>query len=285
MPVKFIAEISSNHNRNLKRCLKFIDTVAKVGCNAVKFQLFKIDNLFAPEVIRRNRNIQERKKWELPLDFLPVLYERSKKMGLDFGCTPFYLGAVKEMKPYVDFYKISSYDLLRLDLIKACGLTGRPVILSTGMANMEEIKKGVDVLRSVKTKKISLLHCVSNYPTQLGDCNLAAITTLRKAFRCKVGWSDHSVSEAVLFRAVYKWNAEIIEFHFDLDKRGREFDIGHCWLPEQISIVIKKINEIELADGNGRKPFFRKCEAQERKWRADPLDGLRPLISTRKEFR
>ncbi|MEI8349167.1 MAG: N-acetylneuraminate synthase family protein [Candidatus Omnitrophota bacterium] len=284
MPVKFIAEVSSNHNKDLKRCLRFIDVAAKIGCDAVKFQLFKIERLFASEVLKKNKDIQKRKQWELPIGFLPRLYKRSKKIGLQFGCTPFYMEAVDELKPYVDFYKISSYDLLRLDLIKACGLTGIPVILSTGMANMAEIKEAVDALRLVKTKDISLLHCVSNYPTLVKDCNLAVINTLRDKFRCKVGWSDHTVSDIVLFRAVYTWNAEIIEFHFDLDTKGREFNIGHCWLPEQISSVIKKIKEGQFADGKGVKEP-KVCELRERNWRADYHDGLRPLMETRKRLK
>lgn len=282
--VKFIAEISSNHNSNLERCFELIDLAAKIRCDAVKFQLFKIEKLFTREILKRKPDIRKRAKWELPLKFIPILYKRSKKLGLEFGCSPFYTEAVEELKPYVDFLKISSYDLLRLDLIKACALTGLSVILSTGMANLKEINTAVSVLRSSGSENISLLHCISSYPVLAKDCNLSIIGTLKKEFKCKVGWSDHSVSDAVIYRAVYRWNAEIIEFHFDLDSKGREYNIGHCWLPGQIAPLIKKIKECEKMDGDGVKKL-NKNELKEKNWRADPRDGLRPLLDVRKKFK
>jgi N-acetylneuraminate synthase len=110
--VKFIAEVSSNHSRNIDRTIEFIDSASKIGCDAVKFQLFKIDKLFAPEILRNSKHHRERKQWELPLKFLPVLSKRCKEKKIQFGCTPFYIDAVKELEPYVDFYKVASYELL-----------------------------------------------------------------------------------------------------------------------------------------------------------------------------
>ena len=144
----FIAEVSSNHSRSIDRALDFIDTASKVGCDAVKFQLFKIEKLFAPEILKKSKQHRDRKQWELPLEFLPVLSDRCKKKGIQFSCTPFYLDAVKELEPYVDFYKIASYELLWDELLIACALTGKSVIISTGMANLDEIKHAVEVLRN-----------------------------------------------------------------------------------------------------------------------------------------
>ena len=118
--IKFIAEVSSNHNQSLKRCKKFIDIASKIGCYAIKFQLFKIDDLFSKEVLKKYKTHRDRKKWELPVKYLPILSSYAKKKGLKFGCTPFYMDAVKILKPYVDFYKIASYELLWLDLFKEC---------------------------------------------------------------------------------------------------------------------------------------------------------------------
>ena len=117
MTTHSIAEVSSNHNRDLERCFKFIDTAAKIGCNSVKFQLFKIDKLFAPEILEKSERHRKRADWELPIEFLPELANRSHKQGLEFSCTPFYLEAVKELEPFVDYYKIASYDLLWDELI------------------------------------------------------------------------------------------------------------------------------------------------------------------------
>ena len=105
MKVKFIAEVSSNHNQNLSRCLKFIEKAAEIGCDAVKFQLFKVDKLFAPEILAKSEEHRKRARWELPVNFLPELFQKCHSLGLEFACTPFYLKAVEELKPYVDFIK------------------------------------------------------------------------------------------------------------------------------------------------------------------------------------
>ncbi len=283
MNPKFIAEVSSNHNHDLDRCLKFIDVSAEIGCDAVKFQLFKLKKLFAPEIIARNKDIQKRKEWELPLDFLPALSKRCQEKNIQFSCTPFYLDAVKELLPYVDFYKISSYDLLRDDLLTACAQTKKPVVLSTGMATLDEVSHAMSLLNRYECKNITLLHCVSNYPTEPKDCNLAAIETLRTEIDNLVGWSDHTVSPSVIYRAVHKWNASMIEFHLDLDGKGEEYESGHCWLPEQMKEVIECVKNGFEADGNGEKAPSQ-TELHEREWRADPEDGLRPFKHMRGDY-
>jgi len=280
----FIAEVSSNHNGDLQRCYRFIDTAAGLGCGAVKFQLFKIDELFAPEIIYQREEIQKRKNWELPVSFLPNLAKRCEKCNIKFGCTPFYLDAVRELEPYVDFFKIASYEILWKDLLEACAKTGKPVILSTGMATLHEVEDAVINLERSGCSHITLLHCTSVYPTPPQKCNLAAIDTLRNRFKCKVGWSDHSVSAAVLFRAVHHFGASVVEFHLDLEGEGEEYNVGHCWLPEAIRNVIQTISIGLSADGSGeKKPEVH--EMNEREWRADPSDGLRPLLRTRELFR
>lgn len=279
----FIAEVSSNHNCDLKRCFDFIDTAADIGCTAVKYQLFRLESLFAPEILNKSEEHRRRKKWELSVDFLPKLSERCHEKNIHFSCTPFDLQAVTELEPYVDFYKISSYDILRDDLLIKCSETKKPVVISTGMATMDEISHLVKVMSDSGCKSYSLLHCVSNYPTKPEMCNLAAIDTLRKKFVCPVGWSDHSVSPAVINRAVNHWGAEIVEFHLDLDGRGEEYEGGHCWLPNEMKDVIDSIRIGELADGDGVKtPAF--SEMDEREWRADPKDGLRPFQKRRSIF-
>ncbi len=144
--VKFVAEVSSNHNKDFARSLEFINMAAKVGCYGIKFQLFKIDKLFAPEILNKSEERRRRKRWELSLEFIPGLSNNCHELGLKFFCTPFYLKDVDELKPYVDFYKIASYELLWHDLLKKYAKTKKPVVLSTGMANLEEVKSGVNVL-------------------------------------------------------------------------------------------------------------------------------------------
>ena len=289
--VKFVAEVSSNHNQDINRCFIFIDKAAEIGCDAVKFQLFKIEELFAPEILSKSEEHRKRKAWELPLSFLPKLAERCKEKNMKFGCTPFYLNAVDELYQYVDFYKIASYELLWNDLLAACSKTGKPVVLSTGMATIDEVKAAADVLIKAGCKDLTLLHCVSDYPASASECNLAAIETLRNEIRnpkseirIQAGWSDHSMNPGVIYRAVHRWGAKMIEFHFDLDGTGEEYKTGHCWLPEQISFVIETVRKGFWSDGSGKKEPVA-SEIADRAWRADPVDGLRPIKDLRGAFK
>lgn len=282
MTVRFVAEVSSNHHRDLDRCLAFIDKASEIGCDAVKFQLFTIRELFAPEILATSEKHRLREAWELPPEFLPHLAARCGERGIQLGCTPFYLQAVTELLPFVHFYKIASYELLWDDLLVSCAETGKPVVLSTGMATLEEIVRAVGVLRKAGCRDLTLLHCVSGYPSPPTECNLAAIETLRQVCHCSAGWSDHSVSSPVIYRAAHRWGAEFIEFHMDLDGTGVEFPMGHCWLPDQMETVIETIRTGFEADGNGNKTPA-PSEISDRAWRADPTDGLRPMRFQRKE--
>ncbi len=283
-PVQFIAEVSSNHAQDLGRCLEFVDAAADCGCDAVKFQLFKISEMFAPEILRASEKHRARAAWELPEAFLSHIAERCQRRGVQFSCTPFSLGAVDTLTPFVDFFKIASYELLWTDLLKAVAQSGKPVVLSTGMATLDEISHAVDILREAGATGVQLLHCVSAYPTPVDEANLAAIEAVGKKTNCPVGWSDHTVSPAVIHRAVHRWGAPIVEFHLDLDKEGAEYAAGHCWLPEEIAPVISDIKGAFKADGDGRKSPTA-SELDDRDWRADPSDGLRPLKHIREDWK
>jgi sialic acid synthase SpsE len=280
MSTRFVAEVSSNHGKDLARALAFVETASQLGCAAVKFQLFKVDELFAPEILAKSPTHRARAQWELPEEFLPPLAARSRDLGIEFACTPFSLRAVDVLEPYVDFYKIASYELLWDDLLRACARTGKPVVIATGMATLDEATRAADVLREAGCADPMVLHCTSGYPTPVEQCNLAAIETLRGATRARAGWSDHSVSPAVIYRAVHRWQAEMVEFHLDLDGAGAEFGAGHCWLPNGIAPVIEASHNGLAADGSGRKEPVA-AEIADRPWRADPADGLRPMRSIR----
>ncbi len=279
----FIAEASSNHDRDLSRALEFVDAAADANCDAVKFQLFKIDRMFAPEILSKSEKHRARKEWELPVAHLAPIAERCLKRGIKFSCTPFYLGAVEELRPFVAFYKVASYELLVTPLLKACAATGKPIVLSTGMATMDEIRAAVATLKAAGANDITLLHCVSAYPTPVVDANLAAIDAIRRETGVKVGWSDHTRKASVIERAVHRWGASAVEFHLDLDGKGAEYASGHCWLPEEIAPVIARIRESLAADGTGFKEP-QASELSDREWRADPSDGMRPLRHVRQSW-
>lgn len=284
----FISEVSSNHHQDIERCFKFIDVSAEVGCSAVKFQLFKIDQLFAAEVLTHPKFQNKKRDWELPLEFIPELKRRCLERGVQFGCTPFYLDAVSELEPYVDFYKIASYELNWTELVRRCAKTKKPLVVSTGMSTFDEIDQTVQVAIDSGCMDLTVLHCVSGYPTPIDEANLAVLATYaeryqQKSIPIKFGWSDHSRSAAVLYRAIHKWNASMIEFHLDLDQQGEEYQTGHCWLPEEIKPVIDNIRLGFVADGSKEKGPSA-IELAERPWRADPEDGLRPIKSYRNKL-
>jgi N-acetylneuraminate synthase len=272
-----VAEVSSNHHRDLARSKEFITTAAAIGCHAVKFQLFRISELFSPEALRASPELRNRVNWELPVEFLPELAIQARDQGIEFSCTPFYMNAVEQLDPYVHFFKIASYELMWTDLLRACAATGKPVVLSTGMADLYEIDTAVQTLRGAGCDELTLLHCVSGYPTPVEQCNLAAIDTMRERYPgVSVGWSDHTVSEAVIYRAIHAHRASVIEFHLDLDGEGEEYSGGHCWLPDEMRRVIETVELGFVAAGDGiKRPV--ESELPDRDWRADPSDGLRPL--------
>ena len=288
--VKFIAEVSSNHNKDLGRMKEFVSVASDIGCDGVKFQLFKIDQLFASEILSKSEKHRDRQEWELDEGYIPELAEFSRSCGLSFSCTPFYMEAVDLLNPYVDFHKIASYELLWLDLFKRCSATGKHIVFSTGMATVDEIECALEEIVKGKTRKVTILHCNSAYPTPVQDANLQVIDALNKRLEqwrgeldINVGWSDHTVSSGVLHRAVHKYGADFIEFHLDLDGKGDEYAAGHCWLPDEIKKTISDIREGEESDGSGVIETSA-SELADRKWRADPIDGLRPMLAIRESY-
>lgn len=279
---RFVAEVSSNHQCDLERALRFVDRSAEIGCDGVKFQLFRIDELFAPEILRRSETHRARRQWELPEHFLPAIARRCRERGVAFGCTPFYLDAVGALSPFVDFLKVASYELLWDDLLAACGRTGLPIVLSTGMATLDEVVHAATVIERAGGRELTLLHCVSGYPAPAAEANLGAIDTLAslasrfETLRIHAGWSDHTVEPGVIQRAVHAHPTTFVEFHLDLEGDGDEYASGHCWLPEDMQRTIDQIRTGLRAEGNGRKGPS-EIESAEREWRADPADGLRPL--------
>ncbi len=284
MPPLFVAEVSSNHNRDLDRCLRFVDVAAAAGCGAVKFQLFTVADLFAPEILARSARHRARQAYELPPAFLPAIASHCRQRGVLLGCTPFSLEAVDRLAGHVDFLKIASYELAWHPLGAACAATGLPVMLATGMADLPEVAEAVANLRRAGCGQPTLLHCVSAYPLAPEQANLAAIDTLRRAFGARVGWSDHSRRPGVIHRAVHRFGAEVVELHLDLEGQGMEYGGGHCWLPGELAAVIGDVTAGFLADGDGVKACA-PGEAADRDWRADPDDGLRPLRRLREGFR
>jgi N-acetylneuraminate synthase len=285
-----VAEIGSNHLGSIDRALALIDAAALAGFDAVKFQHYRLERLFSPWALEHYPELLERRRYELPSSALWLLYDRAHDRGLELGFTPCSLEELIDCSIPCDFLKASSYDLLRLDLLEAIGgYVNRPVILSTGMATLEEVQEAVEALRQGGCQDLTLLHCVSLYPTRPEELNLRAILTLREAFPgCKVGMSLHTNNPSWAARTDFLCRPEVLEVHFDLqDQRGAE--TFHSWTPSSMEAYDlwrtasdHRIQPFELEMlGTGIKaPQPR--ELPERLWRADPSDGLRPLKEARR---
>ena len=279
--VEFIAEISSNHNQDIDRAKKLIDSAFYSGFRSVKFQYFRINKLFSKDVLKNSKQHRDREKWELPKSFVPELSNYARSKSMKFGVTPFDTDSLDFLKDHVDFFKIASYEILYLDLIKEVSKYNMPTIISTGMANIQEIDKAVNAFKCEGNNNLSLMHCVSSYPTPAEQTNLSAIVSLKDRYDIDVGWSDHTVNESVIYHASLKYGAQQIELHIDIDNKGYEADSGHCWLPEKSKKIIDNINNGFRYMGNGKKSPVQ-SEMADRDWRSDPSDGLRPLIILRK---
>lgn len=271
MSVLWIADIGSNHNQDIERTLKLIDTAKEIGCQAVKFQLFDARRLFRNPT---KEHLQTLLLSELPLHFLPLIRQECTEKGLIFICTPFDADAVAALSPFVDLYKVGSYEILCYSILEEIAKTQKSVILSTGMATIEEITTAIQIVKR-KEGSVALLHCCSEYPAPLEKCNLIQIRDYHVLFpQMQIGWSDHTALPGVIYKAV-SLGASIIEFHLDLQNRkGMEAKYGHCWYPSQIEKVIRTISIGEKA-----------CYASEdnealqkkRMERTDPADCSRPI--------
>lgn len=291
MSVKFIADVGSNHNQDINRIEKLIIIAKEMGCHAVKFQLFRGDKLYAPEFPEK---IKEAHAQELSLKFIPKIFAICHAHKIEFHCTPFDLEAVEILKPYVDQFKISSYDILNLDLIKVCLETDKPLGISFG--NWKDEKEILNIINFIeyhplyflyiKRGLLTLYHCISKYPAKAEECNmentfyLMQLRTSKWSETIKFGWSDHTVQPGVIYAAAAN-EIDCIEFHLDLeDGQGLEYKHGHCWRPSQIKSVIKTVRVMEAAN----TPIIEKLPSDNYKWRSDSEDGMRPLKEFRKDL-
>lgn len=272
---EFVAEVGANHNGDVERAMNLIDAAAAVGCSAVKFQFIEPGRLFVPEAKKNPPTF--------PVDWLPNLRLVASRRGLKFGCSVFHADSVPVVTPYVDFLKVSSYSVLDRRLLDAVTATKLPLVVGTGMASWDELALMLDW--SHARHRVTLLHCVSQYPVAFVNCNLVNIHVLRCTFNCDVGWSDHSADRDVVTRAASRWQADMIECHFDLsDQAGAESGPGsHSWTPERLRDTISEVRAGEAADGIAVKPH--NIEEGERLWRADPSDGLRPMMELRNRWK
>ncbi|MCK4733487.1 MAG: N-acetylneuraminate synthase family protein [Methanophagales archaeon] len=256
-PCFIIAEVGSNHNGGLEQAKKLIDVATEAKADAVKFQIYKAESLYSrytPEFsYLKGQNVYELiKDIETPREWLKELAEYCEAKNIIFLATPFDFEAVDILDKYVPAFKIASFEITDLELLKYVAAKGKPMIISTGMANLGEVEAAITAIKSVGNEDIILLHCNSLYPTPVEIVNLKAIETMRTAFKMLVGFSDHTFGIHIPIAAVAIC-ACVIEKHFTLDRSLPGPDHSFAIEPDELKEMVRCIREVEKGKGNGIK--------------------------------
>ena len=283
-PVYVIAEAGSNHNRSLRTAKRLIDVAAKAGADAVKFQTFSAETLYSKRTpkmryLKKITAVSQSvfdilKGLELPRKWHPDLAAQCRKRGVDFLSTPFDEAAVDQLAAVgVPALKIASFEITHLPLIRHAARRGRPMILSTGMADLEDIRLAVKTCRAAGNSKILLMHCAIGYPPRAEDINLRAMVTVREEFGLPVGYSDHSRGHNAAVAAV-ALGACCIEKHFTLSRQMKGPDHGYALEPDEMAEMVGAVRETSAALGSSVK----RCTPAEREMHRL---GRRSLVAAR----
>ena len=242
-----IAELGINHGGDVDVAKKLIDSAARTGVDAVKFQTY-ITEKRVPEGNQAMFDVL--KKCELPFRAFNELKSHSSQRKLGFISTPFDEDSVEYLDSIeCDVFKVASFDVANCKLLNKIAKTHKAVIMSVGMAKLEEIQEGFSILKK-GTDSIALLHCISSYPTNKEDSNLASIYTLKERFDCIIGHSDHTNDIQVPLYAVAA-GAQIIEKHFKTDNEMDCIDASVSITESQMKQMVEEIREIEIIFGRG----------------------------------
>ncbi len=257
-PAYIIAEIGSNHNNDLNLAKKLIKEAAKCGVDAVKFQTFKAINhysKFTPSFnyLKDKKTFNLIESLELNRSWQPILKKYSEKYLVDFFSSPCDYDAVDQLANMnVVANKVASFDLVDLDLVEYIAKTKKPIILSTGMANIKEINQAINTCLKVNNNKIAILQCTSLYPAPIQLSNILAIQNLKNKFNVIVGYSDHTKNNLSCLAAI-SCGAKIIEKHFTLNKKMKGPDHPFAIEPKEMKELVNQIRKIEIILGNGKK--------------------------------
>lgn len=258
-----IAEAGVNHNGSLELAKKLIDAAAKAGADAVKFQTFKSEDLVsinAPKAKYQKlttdateTQFEMIKKLELSIQDHKELVAYAKKKKIMFLSTPFDEESVDLLIELgVPMIKIGSGEVTNHPFLRYISGKGMPVILSTGMSTLEEVAEAVSVIRKAGCKDLTLLHCTSNYPARIEDCNLLAMRTMANEFNLPIGYSDHT-SGIVVPIAAAALGSCVIEKHFTVDKNLKGPDHKASLEPDELEQMVKSIRMVESALGSSVK--------------------------------
>jgi sialic acid synthase SpsE len=283
-PCYIIAEVGSNHNRDINTAKKLIDISMDCGCDAVKFQSYTADGIYSiytPRISEMEGRSEPGespyeliKRIQMPVEWHGELKEYCDKKSITFCSTPFdeYMVDILE-SVNVSYYKVASYEITHYPMLAKIAKIGKPVILSTGNSGLDDIELAVNTIKQNGCQDFALLHCVSNYPAQYADVNLLCMDTLHAAFDCVVGFSDHTTDYLSSAMAVAR-GAAIIEKHITLDKTYFGPDHPFSLNPHELKVFVEAIRNAERILGSPVKHVL-DCEEENHKI------GRRSIIAAR----
>lgn len=255
-PCFIIAEAGSNHNGKLSQAKELIDVAVEAGADAVKFQIYSAETLYSKKTPKFSSYKKDPwhliKEIETPREWIPELKEYCDKKGIIFFATPFDFNAVDELDPYVYLFKVASFEIVDLPLIEYIAKKGKPTIISTGLANMEEIEDAYTTYTKTGNDKLTFLQCASVYPAKPEIMNLRSMETISRAFNVITGLSDHTLGIHISVAAV-AMGAKIIEKHFTLSRKLKGPDHPFAIEPTELKEMVRQIRDVEEALGDGKK--------------------------------
>ena len=259
-PVFIIAELSGNHNQSFSIAKKTIKAIKEAGADAVKLQTYTADTitlnsrkkyfLVKDGSVWSGNNLYELyKKAYTPWEWQPKLKKYAEKLGLICFSSPFDHTAVDFLeKMHVPAYKVASYEITDIPLIKYIASKSKPVIISTGIATVDDIKDAIKACRKVGNNQIAILKCISSYPAPIEEINLLTISDIQKKFKVVVGISDHTMGSTASIAAC-ALGAKIVEKHFIFDRNMGGPDSHFSMEPAEFSEMVQAIRDVELALG------------------------------------
>jgi N-acetylneuraminate synthase/N,N'-diacetyllegionaminate synthase len=248
-PCFVIAEAGSNHDGKLEQAKRLIDAASEAGADAVKFQTFKAERLYnefsSKDTVDMLSGIELRREWH------KELMDHAEQQGIVFLTSVFD----EESADFLDelgvlAFKIASAELNHIPLIRHIARKNKPIMLSTGMADEQEIRDAIDAVHSAGNESVALLHCVSQYPTEMADANLRAMLALRDRFQCPIGFSDHTRVIGTSIAAV-AMGANVIEKHLTISRQLVGPDHSYAMEPDEFKRMIVGIREVETMLGDG----------------------------------
>ncbi|QCC46946.1 N-acetylneuraminate synthase family protein [Halobellus limi] len=258
-PTYIIAEAGSNHNGDLEIAKELIDVAADAGADAVKFQTFRAEDMYVEEsgeveYLDDDRSIYEIiESMEMPFEWIPKLHEYCHERGVQFLSTPFDERSAEKLEEFVPAWKVASYTSSHIPFLEHLAKTDKPIIMSTGAHELEEVAESVGVLREHDVSDLVLLQCVAAYPTPLSDINVRVVKTLQEEFDVLSGLSDHTLDPVIAPSAAVALGATVVEKHFTLDKSMEGPDHQFALEPNELDQMVSAIRGTETAIGGSEK--------------------------------